>query len=137
MAVLERNEPTAKELRWFGLMVAVFAAVVGGLVLYFSANLVAAVIIWAVGLLLAAVYYALPPTRYLLFNAWMTLFFPLGWLISHLLMAAVFYLLITPVALIMKVIGRDALGKMPDPAAKTYWTPLEVKPKEARYFQQF
>ena len=137
MAVLERNDPTAGELRWFGLMVAAFAGVVGGLIYYFSANLTVAVVVWAIGLILAAVYYALPPTRYLLFTLWMTIFFPLGWLISHLLMGAVFYLLITPVALVMRLIGRDALGKAPDPAAKTYWTPMESNPKETRYFQQF
>lgn len=137
MAMLDRHEPTAGELRWFGLMLAAFAAVVGGIVLYASASLVAAGIIWVIGLLLAAVYYGVPPTRYLLFRGWMALFFPLGWLISHLLIAAVYFLLVTPVALVMKLIGRDVLGKRPDPAAKSYWTRMETKQDSSRYFQQF
>ncbi len=137
MAVLEKRDPTAGELRWFGVMLAAFAGVLGGVVVYASGALVAAMVIWAIGVVLTAVYYGLPPTRYLLFQGWMTLFFPVGWLISHLLMAFVFYLLITPLALVMRAIGRDALGKSPDPGAETYWSPLEAKPKATRYFQQF
>ncbi len=135
--MLDRHEPTSGELRWFGLMLAAFAAVVGGLVLHLSGNWSGAGIVWAVGLLLALVYYALPPFRYLMFRLWMGLFFPVGWLISHLLMAMVYYLLVTPVALGMRLAGRDALGKGFDPAATTYWTAVEAKPKSDRYFQQF
>ena len=135
--MLDRHEPTSKELRWFGLMLAAFAAVLGGLVLHLSGSSLGAGIIWAVGLLLALVYYGLPPTRYLLFRLWMGLFFPIGWLVSHLLMAIVYYLLVTPVALGMRLMGRDALGKSFDPAAKTYWTAVEAKPDSKRYFQQF
>ena len=137
MAVLERHEPTKRELRWFGLMLATFAAFLGALLLHFSNSWLGAGVTWAVGLLLALVYYWLPPTRYLLFQIWMTLFFPIGWLISHFLIGMVYYLLITPAALIMKLIGRDALGRGLDPSAKSYWTAFEAKPKNSRYFQQF
>ena len=137
MAVLDRHEPTTRELRWFGLLLASFAALLGGLVLYLSNSWLGAGVLWAVGLLLALVYYGLPSTRYLLFRLWMTLFFPIGWLISHLLMAMVYYLLITPTAQAMRLIGRDALGQAFDSSAKTYWTAMEAKPKDSRYFQQF
>ncbi len=137
MSVLDRHEPTSRELRWFGLMLAAFAAVLGGLVLYLSGSWLGTGTIWALGCLLALVYYGLPPTRYLLFRLWMGLFFPIGWLISHLLMAAVYHLLITPVALGMRLAGRDILGKSFDPSAKTYWTAVEAKPDPSRYFQQF
>ena len=137
MAVLDRHEPTAGELRWFGLLLAAFAALLGGLVLYLSDSWLGAGVLWAAGLLLASVYYGLPPTRYFLFRLWMMLFFPIGWLISHALIAMVYYLLITPVAMAMKLIGRDALEKAFDSSAKTYWTAMEEKPKNSRYFQQF
>ncbi len=137
MAVLDRHEPTTPELRWFGLMLAAFAALLGGLVLHFSNSWLGAGVIWAVGFLLAVVYQCLPSTRYLVFRLWMTLFFPVGWLISHLLIARVYYLFITPTAQVMRLIGRDALGQAFDSSAKTYWTAMEAKPKDSRYFQQF
>ncbi len=53
MAVLDRHEPTTRELRWFGLLLAAFAALLGELVLHFSNSWLGAGVLWAVGLLLA------------------------------------------------------------------------------------
>jgi hypothetical protein len=56
---------------------------------------------------------------------------------SHLLLAGVYYLLITPLGLVMRLAGRDKLEMRRDHQATTYWTPRPPTPKVSRYFRQF
>ena len=62
---------------------------------------------------------------------------PIGFVASHLVMGIIFYLVITPIALIFKLIGRDSMNRKFDPQASTYW--IKRKPPEnmKRYFRQF
>lgn len=67
----------------------------------------------------------------------MYLAFPIGWVVSHLILGVVFYTLITGIALVMRLRGRDVLGLSLDREAKTYWTPHETVTDPGRYFRQF
>lgn len=62
---------------------------------------------------------------------------PIGYVVSHVLMAVVFYGLLTPIALFFRVTGRDALQRRLEPSAKSYWQPRQVVQDRARYFKQF
>jgi hypothetical protein len=62
--------------------------------------------------------------------------FPIGWVVSKVLVGLIFYLLFTPIALIFRAFGRDALY-LKRPAGESYW--LEKKPaaNAASYLKQF
>ena len=62
---------------------------------------------------------------------------PIGYLLSYLMMGALFYLLITPVGLLFRIIGRDPLHRRLEPEAESYWIPLGPRPPRERYFRQF
>ncbi len=62
---------------------------------------------------------------------------PIGFVVSHVLMAIVFYGLLTPIALFFRVTGRDALQRRLEPSAKSYWQPRQIIQDRARYFKQF
>lgn len=47
--------------------------------------------------------------------------FPIGFVLSHLLMGVIYYLVITPIGLCFRLIGRDPLGKRLDPSRPSYW----------------
>jgi len=49
----------------------------------------------------------------------------------------VFFLVIAPIAIFFRLIGRDALDRRLDPNATSYWTPLEQDTQPSRYFRQF
>jgi hypothetical protein len=68
---------------------------------------------------------------------WMWITYPVGWLVSHLLMAIIYFGVITPIALIMWLWGRDPLNRRPDRQAESYWTPRQQDVDPARYFRQF
>lgn len=67
----------------------------------------------------------------------MILAFPIGWVISHVLLAIIFYGIFTPVGLIFKMIGRDLMNRAYDVQAKTYWTLKPVRSDARGYFRQF
>jgi hypothetical protein len=137
MALLDKRGPSAADLRVFGLMMAAVAGIVGALAIYFGDAWRGAVVAWLVGLALCLVYYSLPPTRHLLYDSWMAVVYPIGWLMSHGLMAMIYYLLMTPIGLIMRLFGRDPLNRDIEPSATTYWSSLDASDSRRRYFQQF
>ena len=55
----------------------------------------------------------------------------------HLILAAVYFLMFTPLALIFKLIGRDALQRRLDPRSNTYWQIRATRTDPAAYYRQF
>src|SRR5207302_1291798 len=55
--------------------------------------------------------------------AWMVLAFPLGWGVSRVILACLFYGLFTPVGLVFRLLGRDVLLLRRSTDRETYWMP--------------
>ena len=138
MALIEKNrEPTPNELRIFGLLLAAFGGLLGGLVLYQAGLWPVATAIWITALLLCIFYYAVPSARRMIFHAYMAVVYPIGWLVSHALLVSIYYLVLTPIGLAMRLGGRDPMQRSLDRSATTYWTPHRTRQGMGRYFQQF
>jgi hypothetical protein len=90
-----------------------------------------------IGLAGALAIWAAPQLGRRLYHGWMLAALPIGWTISHLVLAVVFYGVLTPIALVLRLAGRDPLERRFDRAAATYWVerPAEQDPKRA--FRQF
>jgi hypothetical protein len=136
MLTVDRNPPK-EQLRSFGVLLAIFVVVFGALIWWRTGRLETARVIWIAGAALTAVYWMVPPFRRLLWVGWMYAAFPIGWTISHLLMALIFYGVITPIAWIMRASGRDPLFRSFDRSASTYWVPHERTNDIGRYFRQY
>lgn len=63
--------------------------------------------------------------------------FPIGFVFSYIIVTIMFFLVVTPIALLFKVIGRDSLKLRPDPQATTYWVRRTPPDSVKRYFRQF
>ena len=72
-----------------------------------------------------------------IFVSWMVLAFPIGWTVSLVLLAIIYYGLFTPIGLVFRLIGRDPLHRARDRNAETYWSPKPAPVDVRRYFQQF
>ena len=64
-------------------------------------------------------------------------FVPIGFVLSHVLLAGVYYLVLTPIALVFRVMGRDVIGKKLDKDAKTYWHERSGDRPAASYFKLY
>jgi hypothetical protein len=132
------TNPSARELRQFTLIwfPACFAVVGAGLAYYRSAWTAAAVV-WGVGLVLTVAGWLRPSFMRLVFVGWMTAVYPIGWAVSHLMLATIFYLVITPVGFLRRWLGGDPLERRFDRAAPTYWVAHNPGGDAARYLRQF
>jgi hypothetical protein len=137
MLIDKNREPKPLELRLFGLVCAGVLGLLGWIALSRFHSAIAASIVWTMGLGWAALYYSVAALRRPMYNAWMTLFYPLGWLISHAMLAIVYFIVLTPLGLLLRVLGRDPLDHSFDRSVESYWLcePAEVDSK--RYFKQF
>jgi len=133
---IKRN-PSQRELKWFGVLLAAFFASVAGLLWWRAAQPTAAAVTLGIGLVLVAVYTALPNVRRWVFLGWMYAALPIGWAVSHLLLAIVYYLVITPIGLTMRLFGYDPMSRRADHDAATYWVRRKPESDLARYFRQF
>jgi hypothetical protein len=63
--------------------------------------------------------------------------FPIGWVVSHLFIGLFYYVIITGISLIFRLLGRDPLCRKYDSQAETYWIPHKRNRSTKEYFHQF
>ena len=137
MALLEPNrEPSKLELRVFGLLGGIFLGLVGAAVWVKSGSTPAAIAMWCLAAAFTLGYYALPPLRGPLYRGWMRAVFPIGWTVSHLLLGIIFYGVLTPFGLVMRLFGRYSMQRRFYARRPSYWTELRPGREQSRYFKQ-
>lgn len=63
--------------------------------------------------------------------------FPIGFVLSYIIMGFLFFVLITPVGLFFKLVGRDAMKRKFEPDAESYWDESRQDRDQDSYFKQF
>ena len=133
---VNRN-PSPRELRWFGLLLPLFVALVGAIARWQFGAPVAALGIWSVGGALATLYWLAPPLRRPILVGWMYAALPIGWTVSHLMMGVVYFAVVTPIGLLSRLVRGDTLHRRPDPNARSYWIERPRHSGTRRYLRQF
>ena len=62
--------------------------------------------------------------------------YPIGFVVSHVVLAILYYLVFTPVGLIMRLLRYDPLTRRLDPKAASYWQERPKPGPAADYFRQ-
>lgn len=135
MPLMELNlNPRRPHLRTFGLA----CFVVGGVAavgLWKAAPLIA-VPLAAIASLAAVVALLAPPLLRWPFIIATLIAWPIGFVVSWVLLAATYYGVFAPIGLIRRLFG-DSLERKLDPSAATYWKQRPA-PRDARsYFRQY
>ena len=112
---------TQKQLRQFGCMVGTALILVGGWQLYGQIHSIARIGLWSVGGFLVLSGLLMPKTLVPVYKIWMGLATVLGWINTRILLGLIFYLIFTPIGLVMRLSGRDSLTQRIDRAANSYW----------------
>ena len=95
-------------------------------------------ILWQIGVALAVVGTLLPTLVKPVYYAWMTLALVLGYVMTRVILTIFFFVVLTPVALVFRLIGRDALHRKLDREAESYWIEKEhLIPDRSRYEKFF
>jgi hypothetical protein len=143
MALVQLNwSPTSKELRQFG---ATFMGgfVVIGLVKYFwpferILTQDKTFGLWAIGIGLVVGAIGLTGTKVALpfYWVWLGIAWVMGNIISRIIIAAIYFLIFTPMGLIGRLIGRDKL-QLKKPNKDSYWLDISLPKDRERYERQF
>jgi hypothetical protein len=62
--------------------------------------------------------------------------YPIGWVVSHVLLAVLYFGIFTPFAVAFRLVGRDVLGRRKRPGQSSYWTPKPAPVDVRSYFRQ-
>jgi ABC-type uncharacterized transport system permease subunit len=130
------NEEEPREHRWLGLLVPLTFGLIYVAARYVATPTTVAV---AAAIALAALGVAVWIGERFgneFYNTWAQMFLPLAWTVSTVLLILVYYLVLTPIGLALRLAGRDRMGRRFDSDRTTYW----VKRNESdpsRYFRQF
>ncbi len=134
---INRN-PTERQVRQFATCwLSGFCFVLAGASVYFYASWTAAIGLAGCGVTAVLLGVVRPSWMRFVFLGWMWAAFPIGWAIAHMLVAVVYFLVITPIGLVMRVFGHDPLVREFDPQSESYWIVRRQESDPASYFRQF
>jgi hypothetical protein len=95
------------------------------------------IILAAVGFGIGAVLWSIPQIAKPFYVVWYLIACCLGIVIGNLLLATLYYTVVTITGLALRALGRRPVLKRPIPSATTYWTDVEENSDVNRYFRQF
>jgi phosphatidylserine synthase len=131
-----KRPPTRRQLRNFGLTLPISALVLGLIVRWRFDSIVASRIIWVVGALVALSYALLPRVRRPIYSGMNAIGRPIELAISSVVVTLAFLLVITPVALVLRVFRHQPIDSI-DPEQPTYWHDRQPESDVARYLKPF
>lgn len=112
-----------RDLRNFGITIGVAAAVVGSLLFWRGREhyfyfLSCALLFFGLGIFFPLV---LKPIQ----KIWMSLSVLMGWFMTRVILTIVFCLVVVPLGILIKILGKDLLNIKLDKSADSYWVNIE------------
>ena len=145
--MLEINlRPERRVLRQFGFIALAAFGLLGGLILWQNGlfgldfgrtTAPIAYLLWAIGVASALLSLAAPRANRPLYVGLIVITYPIGFVVSYVLLGVIFYLLFTPLGLVFRLMRRDPLQRRFEKEASTYWVPHRPSDSVERYFRQF
>jgi hypothetical protein len=132
-----KAEPSRKVLRQFaGIWLVLFLGIAAQNQ-YLKSRPTAA-LVWTVAALVVGLPGLVhPPLVRWVYSGSMVLAFPIGWCVSNLILAILYFGVITPIGLLRGWLGRDELGLRPAPDRQSFWDPKPAPRDVASYFRQY
>lgn len=132
MALLRVDwNPGPRKLRVFGIGLLALTAILAG-AHYRRGQPGPAPAALGLGAALGVVTLAFPAIGLRIYKAWMCVAFAIGTTLSTAMLLVLYYLMLTPLGLIFRLLGRDAL-RLKRPPLGSYWIPLEAREDKTYY----
>lgn len=139
MSIVQINrDPSRRQLNQFGFVWLSFVALFGAIAWFKFDSPGLARGLWLAAVVVPIIGWLAPAFMRLVFVGMSYLAWPIGFVVSHIVLAAVYYLVLTPIGLIMRLIGYDPMRRGFDREAASYWVERPAAAAEPRrYFRQF
>lgn len=127
---------TSKDLRKFGVVMAIAFGIIG-LIPAWKDHWTISYVFWGISVIL----FLLPALIYPMFlrpihKYWMKFAMAVGWFNSRLILSLMFYLIFTPIAIFMKIIGRDPLERRYLKESDSYWVDRSKEEINPKHFER-
>lgn len=120
-----------KGLRDFGLILGGMFGLIFGLVLPFLWRHPSPVWPWIVLGVFWAWALTVPQTLNPIYQVWMRVGHAIGWVETRIILGIIFYLIVLPIGVIMRLTGHDPMRKGFDRNLETYRIPSPVRTRES------
>ena len=121
--------------REFGLIVGGIFAALGGWWFYRGKLGVVAPALLSLGSVLILLGLIFPRSLALPYRAWMGLAAALSFISTRIILAIVFFFVVTPIGLIKRLTGWDPLRRRAEPQ-DSYWQPYSERQRDARHYEK-
>jgi hypothetical protein len=138
--------PDRKTLRQFGVIAFVGFGVLALLAYYEKlifafglgdARLTVVGVLVGIGTLALFFSLVFPKANHFLYVGLTLLAFPIGFVLSYVIMGTLYFLIIGPIALLFRLFGRDSMHRRYDPNAPSYWADAKPPRDKESYFHQY
>ena len=101
--IMNKNEIALKELRKFSFTLSCALSILGGFVLWRKGE--TGLLLWGIGFVILLVGLIRPTLLKAIQKGWMKLAFLMGFFMTHLILTLMYYVIFTPVGLVMKTLA--------------------------------
>ena len=114
-------DTSSKEIRKFGLVIAIALGVIGSFVYVKFGNFDVVGWLWGIGLLFLILGFILPSVLRPVYRIWMLLAYFIGGIVSRVILTVLFYVVLTPTGLVLRLFGKDVLDQRFEKDRESYW----------------
>jgi multisubunit Na+/H+ antiporter MnhG subunit len=125
-----------KDIRSFSVTFAIIFLIIAGF-LYYQEKDSFQLFIYLAGSF-SGLGFILPIVLKPVYMIWMIFAVILGWFMTRVILSLLFYLIITPIGLFLRILGKDLLGLKEEKNQKSYWNMRNSeKEQKQNYEKQF
>ena len=136
MSLIRLNKnPSPRDLRVFAALWLAFLGALGA-VAWHKGAAHTAIAWWFFAVVVAVPGLLVPRLVRLVYLAATYVTWPVGYVVSALILGIFYFLVLTPAGAIMRLLGRDPLDRRFDPRRPTYWETRGPAPSPSSYFRQ-
>lgn len=124
------------EIRSFGITIGIIFLIIAGF-LFYKEKEEFQLLIYLAGSFIS-LSFLFPGILKPIYLVWMIFAVILGWFMTRLILSLLFFLVVTPIALVLKLIGKDLLELKKQEVQGSYWNKrISQKERNQNYEKQF
>ena len=134
---MQKKRDELKDLRQFGMVLAIIS-IVSGSIYFLKHRIILAQWFCGAGLVVLSLGLLAPRTLKHVYTVFLKAAHAIGWFNTRVILILIYYIVLTPIALVVKIFGKDLLNRKMDKNTSSYWAKRElVKPVKEELEKQF
>ena len=131
---IRRIDANTKAIRSFGITFLIVLGAIGGLLIFKGRD---GGYIWmGIGGLFFLLGLLAPRALRGVYRIWMGLAVVLGYFMSRIILSVLFYLVVTPIGLFLRLLGKDILNEKWDKKANSYWIKRDKRAVDKKQYEK-